>query len=114
MSIPITWVDAFSDTPFRGNPAAVCLLDDAMDEARMQSLAFELGISETAYVTPAGEQLFAAIRFAPAVLFDDEKTGSFDALVRGEAMPAGKTFSAPSDGALVVAAVDDPRLADAA
>ena len=71
VSIPIAWVDAFSDTPFRGNPAAVCLLDDAMDEARMQSLAFELGISETAYVTPAGEPGVFDLRwFTPSVEVD--------------------------------------------
>ena len=71
MSIPIAWVDAFSDTPFRGNPAAVCLLDDAMDEARMQSLACELGISETAYVTPAGEPGVFDLRwFTPSVEVD--------------------------------------------
>ena len=49
MSIPITWVDAFSDAAFGGNPAAVCLLDEPLDDARMQSIAFELGIAETAY-----------------------------------------------------------------
>ena len=71
MSIPIAWVDAFSDTPFRGNPAAVCLLDEAIDEARMQSLAFELGISETAYVTPAGEPGAFDLRwFTPSVEVD--------------------------------------------
>ncbi len=71
MSIPIAWVDAFSDTPFRGNPAAVCLLDEAIDEARMQSLAFELGISETAYVTPAGEPGAYDLRwFTPSVEVD--------------------------------------------
>lgn len=51
-------VDAFADAPFRGNPAAVCLLaaDDARveDEAWMQSLAAEMNLSETAYVVPRG------------------------------------------------------------
>ena len=55
----ISWVDAFTDRPFTGNPAAVCLLsaeggaEAPMSEDRMQSLAYELGISETAFVTPA-------------------------------------------------------------
>lgn len=43
-------VDAFSDRPFMGNPAAVCLLDAPRPEAWMQQLAGELGYSETAYV----------------------------------------------------------------
>ena len=33
MKIPITWVDAFSDVAFGGNPAAVCLLDEPLDDA---------------------------------------------------------------------------------
>ena len=58
----ISWVDAFTDRAFTGNPAAVCLLGSEggaeagagspMSEDRMQSLAYELGISETAFVTP--------------------------------------------------------------
>jgi len=52
MTIPITWVDAFSDVAFGGNPAAVCLLRQPLDDGRMQSIAFELGIAETAYLTP--------------------------------------------------------------
>ena len=34
MTIPITWVDAFSDVAFGGNPAAVCLLDRAARRRR--------------------------------------------------------------------------------
>jgi PhzF family phenazine biosynthesis protein len=43
-------VDAFADRPFSGNPAAVCLLDGPRPDAWMQSLAAELGFSETAFV----------------------------------------------------------------
>jgi predicted PhzF superfamily epimerase YddE/YHI9 len=75
VSIPIAWVDAFSDCPFGGNPAAVCLLDESraepIDEARLQSLAFELGISETAYVTPTDEPGVFGLRwFTPSVEVD--------------------------------------------
>lgn len=50
--VPLFWVDAFSDGPFTGNPAAVCVLERPAAEHAMQSLAFELGISETAFVWP--------------------------------------------------------------
>jgi len=53
MTTSLTWVDAFSERAFAGNPAGVCLLREPMADDRMQSLAFELGIAETAYVTPA-------------------------------------------------------------
>ena len=52
MSVPLLAVDAFTAVPFRGNPAAVCLLDDAADDAWMQDLAAEMNLSETAFVTP--------------------------------------------------------------
>lgn len=50
--VPLFWVDAFSERPFAGNPAAVCLLERPADEGWMRSLANELGLSETAYVWP--------------------------------------------------------------
>lgn len=53
MPIPLTVVDAFTDKPFRGNPAAVCLLEEALDRVLMQSIALEMNLSETAFVLPA-------------------------------------------------------------
>jgi len=50
MGLRITQVDAFTDTPFAGNPAAVCLLQAPRDEGWMQSVAREMNLSETAFV----------------------------------------------------------------
>ncbi|MEV6731331.1 MULTISPECIES: PhzF family phenazine biosynthesis protein [unclassified Streptomyces] len=44
-------VDAFAKRPFTGNPAAVCLLEEPRDEDWMQSLAREMNLSETAFVS---------------------------------------------------------------
>ena len=52
MGISIFQVDAFTDQPFRGNPAAVCLLDTAREAAWMQSVANEMNLSETAFLVP--------------------------------------------------------------
>jgi len=49
---PLVWADAFTDHPFGGNPAAVCLLPGPADDRWMQHLATELGISETAFAWP--------------------------------------------------------------
>ncbi|KAM0954204.1 putative trans-2,3-dihydro-3-hydroxyanthranilate isomerase [Dioscorea sansibarensis] len=48
-------VDAFTDTAFKGNPAAVCFLEDGyqVDDEWMQSVAKEFNISETAFLTHA-------------------------------------------------------------
>ena len=55
MPLPIYTVDAFTDRPFAGNPAAVCLLDRERDARWMQTLAGEMNLSETAFLLPAGE-----------------------------------------------------------
>lgn len=48
-------VDAFTDRPFAGNPAAVCLLRDAADAGWMQRVAAEMRHSETAFVRPVDD-----------------------------------------------------------
>jgi PhzF family phenazine biosynthesis protein len=50
MGLPIVQVDAFTDTPFAGNPAAVCILSGPRDEDWMQSVAREMNLSETAFL----------------------------------------------------------------
>ncbi|WP_405014301.1 PhzF family phenazine biosynthesis protein [Kitasatospora sp. NBC_01539] len=52
----IRTIDAFTDRPFAGNPAAVCLLDgpDWPADAPMQRIAGELNLSETAFALPPG------------------------------------------------------------
>jgi PhzF family phenazine biosynthesis protein len=46
----ITQVDAFTNSPFTGNPAAVCVLDSPKSELWMQNIAQEMNLSETAFV----------------------------------------------------------------
>src|SRR5438093_846184 len=48
--LKIHQVDAFTDQPFAGNPAAVCLLPAPRDEAWMQNVAREMNLSETAFL----------------------------------------------------------------
>ena len=54
MRLPLVQVDAFTDRPFAGNPAAVCVLTDARDEGWMQNVAREMNVSETAFLVPQG------------------------------------------------------------
>ncbi|XP_062208111.1 uncharacterized protein LOC133909608 isoform X2 [Phragmites australis] len=63
-------VDAFAAEPFKGNPAAVCLLEDAAkaaDERWMQSVAAEFNVSQTAFLLrdPAAVPRFRLRWFAP-------------------------------------------------
>lgn len=56
VKLPLYVVDAFTDRPFAGNPAAVCLLPAPADGAWMQRLAQEMNLSETAFpVVPPGD-----------------------------------------------------------
>ena len=50
MALRIVQVDAFTDTPFHGNPAAVCVLPTPRDERWMQDVAREMNLSETAFL----------------------------------------------------------------
>jgi predicted PhzF superfamily epimerase YddE/YHI9 len=50
MTLELTVVDAFTDRPFTGNPAAVAVVDRFPDDVRMQHVATEMNLSETAFV----------------------------------------------------------------
>ncbi len=55
MTIELFQVDAFTDRPFAGNPAAVCLLNEQAGKRStqwMQQVAAEMNLSETAFVQP--------------------------------------------------------------
>jgi PhzF family phenazine biosynthesis protein len=45
-------VDAFTESAFKGNPAAVCLLEEERDDEWLQALAAEFNISMTCYLIP--------------------------------------------------------------
>lgn len=49
--LKIYQVDAFTDKPFAGNPAAVCVLDSPGDAEWMQKVAGEMNLSETAFLS---------------------------------------------------------------
>lgn len=59
-------VDAFTDTPFKGNPAGVMILDAFPADAWMQNMAAEMNLSETAFVAPNNDS-FDIRFFTPTV-----------------------------------------------
>ncbi len=59
-------IDAFTAQAFRGNPAAVCLLDGERDDVWMQNVAAEMNLSETAFLLPRGDD-WSLRWFTPAV-----------------------------------------------
>lgn len=67
--IKLFQVDAFTDKVFRGNPAAVCVLDEWLDETTMQNIASENNLAETAFVVRNNDD-FEIRWFTPKVEVD--------------------------------------------
>ncbi|MGB8355912.1 MAG: PhzF family phenazine biosynthesis protein [Chthoniobacteraceae bacterium] len=65
MEIPYLVVDAFSTRPFKGNPAAVVLLNNDPADAVCQSIAAEFNLAETAFVRPLADGRFSLRWFTP-------------------------------------------------
>lgn len=104
--------DAFTDTPFGGNPAAICLPDAPMEAQMMQNIAREMNLSETAFPEPPDERGDRRLRWftpttevplcghatlaAAAVLFDR----GVDSPVRFRTLSGVLTVHREDDGAL--------------
>jgi len=56
MNIDLYQVDAFTDRPFHGNPAAICPLESWLSDELMQAIAAENNLSETAFLVSAGNR----------------------------------------------------------
>jgi len=69
MAIRIVQVDAFTNRPFAGNPAAVCVLREAPAEQWMRDVAREMNLSETAFLVPRDDG-YSLRWFTPAVEVD--------------------------------------------
>ncbi len=50
MKIPMYQIDAFASEVFRGNPAAVCVLEEWLDDNILQNIASENNLAETAFI----------------------------------------------------------------
>ncbi len=70
MNLPFFWIDAFTRCPFGGNPAGVVPLERWLPDDVMQRLAFEHGLSETAFFVQTGPDRFHLRWFTPAVEVD--------------------------------------------
>ncbi|KAK6164709.1 hypothetical protein DH2020_001573 [Rehmannia glutinosa] len=58
-------VDAFTDSAFKGNPAAVCLLEEERDEDWLQAVAREFNLSETCYLNRLTDSAESTIGSVP-------------------------------------------------
>jgi PhzF family phenazine biosynthesis protein len=70
VGLTLIQVDAFTDRPFAGNPAAVCLLREPRDDAWLQHVAREMNLSETAFLVRRADASYDLRWFTPAVEVD--------------------------------------------
>jgi len=59
------FVDAFTNQKFKGNPAAVCIVNKPLTETTMQNIAKEIGFSETAFVNIISDTSYGIRFFTP-------------------------------------------------
>jgi predicted PhzF superfamily epimerase YddE/YHI9 len=70
MALQLTVVDAFTDRPFSGNPAAVALVSEFPEDSLMQAVAAEMHLPETAFAVDRGEGCYDLRWFSPNVEVD--------------------------------------------
>jgi PhzF family phenazine biosynthesis protein len=70
MQQEIVQVDAFTNIPFTGNPAGICIMDAPADPVWMQRIAMEMNLSETAFVWPLDGDLLSLRWFTPTAEVD--------------------------------------------
>jgi predicted PhzF superfamily epimerase YddE/YHI9 len=70
MPVPLFVVDAFTDRPFAGNPAAVCVLGAWPNESWLVAVAREMNLAETAFLVPLTDDEFDLRWFTPTVEVD--------------------------------------------
>src|SRR5215204_219514 len=58
-------VDSFTNQKFKGNPAAVCIAEKEIDDTTMQSIAAEIGFSETAFIQKISDNIYNIRFFTP-------------------------------------------------
>jgi PhzF family phenazine biosynthesis protein len=69
MELKIFQIDAFTDSVFGGNPAAICPLTSWLEDDVLQAIALENNLSETAFIVPEGEG-YRLRWFTPAIEVD--------------------------------------------
>jgi predicted PhzF superfamily epimerase YddE/YHI9 len=96
------WVDAFTGDAERGNPAVVVLLERVLPDDELQQIAFELGVSETAFVRRVGDQ-WSLRWFTPTVeveLCGHSTLASLHVLLNELGVPGGEIYFQTRAGAL--------------
>ena len=113
MQLEINVVDAFTDTVFKGNSAAVIITDNWLSDKLMQSIAFENNLSETAFIVCDDDGIYHIRWFSPLteIAFCGHATLA-SAFVLFNKSPDVETikFYAKAVGILTIVQTDDGKI----
>ncbi len=110
---PLLQIDAFTDRPFGGNPAAVCCSTPRPIRAWMQRVAAEMNLAETAFLVPQGDR-FGLRWFTPNVeieLCGHATLASAHALWQLGRVPVGTRIAFETASGELTAEPDGDRIA---
>jgi len=114
MKLKIQQIDAFTKEPFRGNPAAVCPLDDWLDDSLLQAIAAEMNLSETAFFVKRDDH-YELRWFTPVVEVDlcgHATLASAHAIFADSETPARRVEFSTKSGRLSVMREEDLLVMD--
>lgn len=113
MQLEINVVDAFTNTVFKGNSAAVIITDDWLNDDLMQSIAFENNLSETAFIVLDDDGIYHIRWFSPLteIAFCGHATlASAFVLFKKNPNVEFIKFSAEAVGVLTIVQTDDGKI----
>lgn len=113
MQLEINVVDAFTDTAFKGNSAAIIITDSWLADDLMQSIAFENNLSETAFIVPDDKGIYHIRWFSPftEIAFCGHATlASAFVLFKKNPNLASIKFSAKAVGVLTIVQTDEGKI----
>ncbi|WLG12524.1 PhzF family phenazine biosynthesis protein [Psychrobacter cibarius] len=113
MQLEINVVDAFTDTVFKGNSAAVIITDNWLSDDLMQSIAFENNLSETAFIVVDDKDICHIRWFSPftEIAFCGHATlASAFVLFNKNPNVENIKFSAKAVGVLTIVQTDDGKI----
>lgn len=113
MQLEINVIDAFTDTVFKGNSAAVVITDNWLSDNLMQSIAFENNLSETAFMVLDDDGIYHIRWFSPftEIAFCGHATlASAFVLFNKNPNVENIKFSAKAVGVLTIVQTDDGKI----
>jgi PhzF family phenazine biosynthesis protein len=66
IEVPFYWLDVFTLEPFKGNPAAVCVMKNDYEDSLYKNIAREIGLVETAFTEKIDEKNYKLRWFTPS------------------------------------------------